>query len=191
MEATMRRPYLPAIAGLAALGTFASASAFEFPDTAVVVASNPVFERVSVPQQQCWNEAVTVNEYHVDPAPRAEHSAVGAVIGGVAGGILGNQIGEGSGRTAATAIGAATGALVGDRLASQAQPGDYIVAEPRTQLVERCRTVEAMRDEVRGYDVTYRYNGREFTTRMPYDPGPRVSVAVSVTPAVPSVTAAR
>jgi uncharacterized protein YcfJ len=31
-----------------------------------------------------------------------------------------------------------------------------------------------------GYDVVYRYQGREYTTFMPYDPGRTVKVRVQV-----------
>ena len=103
--------------------------------------------------------------------PDSDRSATGAVVGGAAGGLLGNQVGRGSGRTAATATGAITGAVVGDRVdnrqAAAAAPG------------QRCRTVETTREVVRAYTVVYRYNGRNITTTMPYDPGQAVRVAIS------------
>jgi uncharacterized protein YcfJ len=45
---------------------------------------------------------------------------------------------------------------------------------------ERCRTTTAWRDSDRimGYEVTYRYGGREYTTRMDHDPGNRLRVRV-------------
>jgi uncharacterized protein YcfJ len=175
----MKRQTAPGLAALAALAVVAPSSAAEFVDNARVMASTPVFERVAVPRQECWNEVMSYNQYRTEAAPRT-NSPVGAIVGGVAGGVLGNQIGHGSGRAAATAIGAVTGAVVGDRIANDR--GSYVVAEPRAQEVQRCRTIDEWRDEVRGYDVTYRYNGRDFTTRMPFDPGPTLRVGVSVTP---------
>jgi hypothetical protein len=46
---------------------------------------------------------------------------------------------------------------------------------------ERCRTTTNYRDtdRVLGYEVTYRYNGREYTTRMDHDPGDRMRVRVN------------
>ena len=46
---------------------------------------------------------------------------------------------------------------------------------------ERCRTVTNWRDtdRVLGYEVTYRYGGREYTTRMDHDPGNRLRVRVN------------
>ena len=40
--------------------------------------------------------------------------------------------------------------------------------------------MENFRDVIRGYDVTYRYNGRNVTTRLPYQPAETVRVGISV-----------
>jgi uncharacterized protein YcfJ len=49
---------------------------------------------------------------------------------------------------------------------------------------QRCRTVTSVRSQQRieGYDVTYRYRDRVYTTRMPYDPGSSVPVRHKVLP---------
>jgi uncharacterized protein YcfJ len=57
-----------------------------------------------------------------------------------------------------------------------------IAAPPLTQDVQRCRTVETGRDVLDGYDVTYRYQNRDFTTRLAYYPGDRIQVRVDVAP---------
>ena len=46
---------------------------------------------------------------------------------------------------------------------------------------QRCRTETNWRstDRVLGYEVTYRYGGREYTTRMDHDPGDRLRVRVN------------
>ena len=49
-------------------------------------------------------------------------------------------------------------------------------------VVERCRTVSDYDERVVGYDVVYRFQGREFTARLPYDPGPDLRVNVTVEP---------
>jgi uncharacterized protein YcfJ len=48
--------------------------------------------------------------------------------------------------------------------------------------VQRCETREEVREEERieGYEVTYLYNGREYTTRTRNDPGSRLRVRISV-----------
>jgi uncharacterized protein YcfJ len=129
----------------------------------------PIREAISSgPRQECW----------VEPAggPRGGNQAAGAVIGGIAGGIIGNQFGSGSGNTAATIAGALGGAAVGNEVARRNDRGE--------RVVERCREVAGVYDErVVGYDVTYRFQGREFNTRLPYDPGPDMRVHVTVAPA--------
>jgi uncharacterized protein YcfJ len=56
------------------------------------------------------------------------------------------------------------------------------VVVPVRRDVQRCRTVQSATDTIQGYDVRYRYHGREYTTRMAYDPGDRIPVDVSVQP---------
>jgi uncharacterized protein YcfJ len=52
---------------------------------------------------------------------------------------------------------------------------------PVTATHERCRTETDWRNtnRVLGYDVTYRYHGREYTTHMDHDPGDRLRVRVN------------
>jgi len=56
------------------------------------------------------------------------------------------------------------------------------VVVPTRRDVQRCRTVQTATDTIQGYDVRYRYHGREYVTRMSYDPGDRIRVDVSVQP---------
>jgi uncharacterized protein YcfJ len=154
----------------------AAAAAHDFTDLAPVVAVTPIMERVNVPRQECWNETVsttTREEYR-----EGDRSYGGAIVGGIAGGLIGNQVGGGTGRTAATAAGAVVGALVGDNIDNSNR--GTVVYSTQPQTVQRCRTIDQYRDEARGYNVTYRYNGRDVTVRLPYDPGPNVRIGVSV-----------
>ncbi|MDO8464430.1 MAG: glycine zipper 2TM domain-containing protein [Gallionella sp.] len=84
--------------------------AADFTDTARVISSTPIYERISEPRRECSMETVQVNPQ--------ERSMGGAVIGGVAGGLLGSQVGGGKGSTVATGAGAVAGAVVGDRVAN-------------------------------------------------------------------------
>jgi uncharacterized protein YcfJ len=150
------------------LGTLALAAmpvaAQTFTANARVLSAVPVREAVTAaPRQECWTEY----------SQGGGNRAVGAVIGGIAGGLIGHQIGSGSGNTAATIAGTLGGAAVGNEVAKRG-------SDPRA--VERCRTVSDYEDRVVGYDVVYRYQGREFSTRMPYDPGPDLRVNVTVVP---------
>lgn len=105
--------------------------------------------------------------------PDANRSYTGAAVGAVAGGLLGNQVGDGRGKAAATAGGAIAGAMIGDRVGAQqtASAG---------QPVQRCRTIQSTREVIKGYHVVYRYNGRDVTTTLPYNPGSTVKVGVGV-----------
>ncbi len=105
--------------------------------------------------------------------PDSNRSYTGAAVGAVAGGLLGNQVGSGAGKGAATAAGTIAGAVIGDRVATQ-QTG------AGAQPAQRCRTVESSREVIRGYDVVYRYNGRDVKTTLPYNPGATVKVGVGV-----------
>lgn len=163
------------IAGMIAAGLFAGAQSAQasnrHADYARVIASEPVYEYVGRPQRECWNERVGQEAVR-------DRSYAGAVIGGIAGGILGNQVGQGSGKSIATAIGAATGALVGDGIDNDG-PAQY---GSRPVYAEHCRTVERSSRRLTGYEVTYRYHGRDYTTFMRHAPGDRVRVNVDVAP---------
>ena len=160
----------------------ATATAADFTDYAPVVATAPVYERVNAPRQECWTETVAV-----EPAPPAPGTAgngaatAGTIIGGIIGGVAGHQVGSGRGKDVATVAGAVTGALIGNTIGSRnARDADVVYAEPEQRAVQRCRTVDSWQDVVRGYDVTYRYAGRDATVRLPYDPGREVRVAVGI-----------
>lgn len=203
-------------AALVAVAT-AGHAAPDLTDTALVVSSAPIIERISEPRQECSAAPVSA------PASAPERSMAGVVVGGLAGAILGHQVGKGSGRTAATAAGAAVGSMVGDRVANPeserpvtgsvigaaaggllgAQVGrgsgrdaaaaagavTGVVVGDRVQNpqqtassapAQQCRTVTLTRDVVKGYTVVYRYNGRDITTTLPYQPGRTVQVGVGI-----------
>lgn len=141
-----------------------TAGAADYTDSAQVVSSSPIIERIVEPRQECFPVTATA------PQPQ-DRSLVGPIVGGIAGGVLGAQVGKGSGRTAATAAGAIAGAVIGDRIDNRQGAS--------TQPAQQCRTVETTREIVKGYNVVYRYNGRNITTTLPYDPGRTVRVGIS------------
>lgn len=169
------------VLGMLAAIASGSAWAADFTDTAKVISSTPIYERISEPKQECWTETVTSSGVVTKSAPVEDRSIGGAIVGGVVGGVVGSQIGHGTGNTVATAAGAIAGAIIGDRVANQNQGETQTINQPpQTREERRCRQVESSREVVRGYNVTYRYNGQEITTRMPYQPGPTVRVGISV-----------
>jgi uncharacterized protein YcfJ len=146
---------------------------------ASVVHAEPVVRQVKVetPRRECWDETQTVS---VDP--HISDPAVGGrtLLGGIIGGVIGHQFGSGSGQDAATIAGVAIGAGVGYDSARRAYG-----TQQTDQVVQRCQTryENQYEERIDGYQVTYEYNGREYTTRMPYDPGSKIRVHVAVAPA--------
>ena len=114
-------------------------------------------------------------EERCDPQPVQPGATTGGtVIGALVGAALGNQVGKGSGRKAATVAGAVAGGVVGHGVAANRAEAD----------ARGCRLVEVERQERRvvGYDVEYMYKGEKYMSRLPYDPGNRLRIRVSVTP---------
>lgn len=168
-----------AAVSLAAVIAMASASfrvhAADMTDTAKVISSSPIIEKVTDISSDCGREPA----YRPVRAPEPERSLVGPIVGGIAGAILGKQVGQGNGNVAATAGGAIAGAVIGDRVGNRPN----VSREPARDYGEQnCRRVENTRDVVKGYTVVYRYNGRDATTTLPYNPGDRIAVGVSAIP---------
>ena len=137
-------------------------AASDFVDTAQVISAKPIIERVADTRQECT------------PVPQKSggSNVVAPIIGGVVGGLIGHQVGQGSGQTAATIVGATGGAVAGSAIGNRAG----------SQPEQQCRTVETSREVVNGYDVVYRYNGRDVNVALPYNPGSTIKVGVSAIP---------
>ena len=160
-----------AIAASFGAGTAGTAAAQE---QARVLSAIPVTQQVSTPQQYCTDEVVQAQ-------PRT--TGTGAVLGAIIGGVAGNALGSGrpsyhgrhggyySGpsRGATTAIGAIAGGLIGHQV-ENANRGTSM------QTMRRCTTQSGYESQVIGYDVTYEYAGKRYTTRTDYDPGSWITV---------------
>ena len=192
------------IAVLSTLGFSAGiVSAAPHRDVGTVISSTPVYERVSTPRQECYMEQLTsYDERRVRSPVRQEYynesrqkSGAGAVLGAIVGGVIGHQFGHSSGgRDRGTAAGAVIGGFIGNDIERSNNGYDrydngyrrasaYDVERvPVTRDVQRCNTVSAYRDEISAYDVRYNYNGREYVTRLSYDPGPTIPINVDVRP---------
>ena len=145
-------------------------------DYARVMRAEPIYNQVRIhePRQQCHEEPVLERTVH-----RGGGDPGAALIGGIIGGVIGHQFGGGRGKDVATVA----GALIGVNAARDHGYRNGRVVE-RTVYETRCSTVSHTRyeEQVQGYDVTYKYHGRLFHTRMPYDPGKRVRVRMDVEP---------
>ena len=129
-----------------------------------VLSAVQVIQQVAVPRQVCSQEQVAV---------QANKSGAGAAMGAIAGGVVGNQMGGGSGKAAATALGIFGGAILGNNI--EGAPA------PQTQTVQNCTTQNVFENRVSGYNVTYEFNGKQYTVQLPRDPGP--TIKLNVTPA--------
>jgi uncharacterized protein YcfJ len=149
------------------------------PDFADVVHVEPLRRevRVSEPVRECWQETS-----HASERPFSYNHIGGTLLGSTLGVVVGNQVGHGRGKDVARVAGALIGGAIGHNVSvdRQRQQG-----APRGQTYERCdvRYRERIEERIDGYEVTYAYAGREYVTRMPYDPGERLRVRVDVTPA--------
>jgi uncharacterized protein YcfJ len=141
--------------------------ATDYTDSAQVVSSVPIYQTINQPQQQCWTESVTSYEEQRSPG--------GLIVGGLTGGLVGNAIGRGSSRAASTVVGAIIGAAVGDQLANR-ERNAVLVSRP----IQHCQTVDSFHQILTGYQVTYDYNGRYSTVMLPYNPGNRVPLEITV-----------
>ncbi len=138
-----------------------------------VVRVEPIIRtvQVEVPEQQCWEEEVRY--------PVHQGTAGPTIVGGVIGGVVGHQIGRGGGKDTATLLGTLIGAAVGHDIAVKSGRGS---AYEQVRYEQRCHVAYHTRSEERieGYWVSYRYQGRLLSTRLPYDPGEYVRVRVHV-----------
>lgn len=151
-------------------------------DYAEVVRVDPIIRVVERPhyQHECWDEPVVYREpprYVRQRGPRTP-----AILGGIVGGVIGNQFGHGGGRDAATAAGAMLGySMVRD---TEYYGGHYEGGREYTRYERRCAPRRDYRPEeqITGYDVTYRYQGRIYHTVTDYPPGATLRVQVDVNP---------
>ncbi len=145
-------------------------------DYAKVLRAKPIYKtvRVSVPQQECWNEQVVHQAESND-------NVGGMIIGGIIGGAIGNRFGKGNGNKAAIAAGTLLGAGIGQNMSrNNPRMPTYTTTE------QRCRTVNNYHEEERieGYKVKYMYKGQIYHTTTNSHPGKRLRVMVTVTPAL-------
>lgn len=106
---------------------------------------------------------------------------VATVIGGIVGAALGSKVGGGSARYATAAVGSMVGGMAGRGIyeTSQRQRREASVTVCDPVGDDRYRAADDD-DDVVGYDVTYVYAGREYTTRTDHHPGDRIRVRVDV-----------
>lgn len=132
--------------------------------------------RVSEPVRECWEEVT-----YAQDGPFSYNHVRGTLLGSVIGVAVGNQVGHGRGKDVARAAGALIGGAIGHNVSRDRQRQLY--GDGR-HVVERCDVSyrDSWEERIDGYEVRYEYAGREYVTRMPYDPGDRIRVRVDVSP---------
>ncbi len=143
-----------------------------FYDRARVLSADPVYDIVETPveRRECWREERTET--------RHGGGGAGMVAGGIIGGVLGHEIGDGDQRKVATVAGTLIGAAVGREM-DRDRDGRIETVEER-----RCRVYEEIVEEeyLRGYRVTYQYQGRRFTTFTEEHPGKFLHLQIGLVP---------
>jgi hypothetical protein len=146
--------------------------------------------RVSVPQRECFEETGYAGDYGPGYGPGygqgggERPAAGGMILGGLIGAVIGHQFGHGHARAIGTVAGAVIGSAIGHDAATQRRGEGEYGYSPRAQSGERCETryTERVEQRIDGYRVSYRYNDRDYQTVLPYDPGERLRVRVTVSP---------
>ena len=141
-------------------------------DTARVIDSTPVYERVGA-REECWNPRARVFEERREGTRDSNRN--GTILGAIAGGVLGHQVGSGHGNSAATVGGAILGGIVGNQVDRQHNSNDQSDLD-----LSRCRQIAGGSGNLQGYDVRYVYRGQEYTTRLSHDPGRRLRLGSDV-----------
>ncbi|MBT3203518.1 MAG: glycine zipper 2TM domain-containing protein [Gammaproteobacteria bacterium] len=140
----------------------------------------PVYREVKInkPVKECWSEPARYSkrDRYVDK------SAGATLAGGLIGGIIGHQFGKGRGNKLATAVGTIIGAQVGH----DSNRGQYDTASfnRHTRYEQHCETTNHVSYEevVDSYRVKYRYKGKHYLTTMPYDPGKKIKLKITIEP---------
>jgi uncharacterized protein YcfJ len=152
----MKHSILFAALGLVAFGAAAQ-------EVGNVISAVPVVQQVAVPRQNCVQGMVQAQPYT---------SGMGGLAGGIAGAAIGSTIGGGSGTAAAMVLGTIGGALLGNSVEANNM-------RAQQAMVPTCTTETSYENRTVGYDVTYDYAGRQYSVRMPYDPGPTLRLQVT------------
>ncbi|MCY3817962.1 MAG: glycine zipper 2TM domain-containing protein [Gammaproteobacteria bacterium] len=162
------QPAALATATILAAGVQASSHYETAPVTSVI----PVYEKVryAVPVDDCRAETVRLPQYG---AP-----GTAPIVGAILGGAVGNAVGH---KKRNKQVGAVLGAVLGASIANDIARGSPDRSRVRHGTRRVCDTFTEYRDEDRlvGYDVTYEYAGRAYSTRMKRHPGDAIRIRVT------------
>jgi uncharacterized protein YcfJ len=140
-----------------------------------VVSAQPIVRVVTdrIPYETCREERVRVVEQ--GRSGSATPGLVGAVVGGTVAGVLGRNSRY---QPVLAGAGALVGASVGSDIGKRRHALSYYVTEDVCEVEYELRE----REEVEGYRVRYRYDGKIYETRTARDPGASMPVRVALEP---------
>ena len=155
-----------AVAAVAATFAGFNSTGNDEPAYADVINVSEITKTIETPREVCEDVAVTRQK-----EPNDKRKLLGTATGAVVGGLLGNQVGGGRGKTMATVAGAAAGGYAGNKVQGNAQ-----AKKTETTTERKCSTVTDTREEVVGYNVSYRIGDQTGEVRMDEKPGSRIPV---------------
>lgn len=142
-----------------------------------VVYAEPIYETYYYRDSGSRYEICRTRDVEVER--RTQGGNPGAAI---IGGAIGATVGSGAGHSPESQVfGAIAGGIIGGAIGHELGGGKETVVRYRTERQCEVEYRHHRRDLV-GYEVRYRYNGREFTTVMDRHPGRYVQLEVEVTP---------
>ena len=156
-------------------GSATAETSYEY---AQVLESRPIYQVVEVqtPVEQCWEEDIAIDRY-----PRRSGSNTPVLVSTIIGGAIGNAVGHGKSNKR---VGAVVGSILGHSIGRDIVRSNNRSSVREYEVVQRCETAYEQHEEERllGYQVTYLYQGEEYSVRTDTDPGDRIRLRVDVQP---------
>lgn len=142
-----------------ALACLAGCGALEPEPLATIERVQPHEIRVTETQQVCRD---VVDQQR---APERDGLVGGTVAGAVIGGLVGNQVGGGKGKKLATVAGAVAGGAIGREVDRRHDNGKVVES-----VRQDCSMQPVTRTVQDGFEVTYTYDGKQYTAVLPLAP---------------------
>lgn len=144
-------------------------------DYAKVIHSHPIYETISYidPVEEC--HMVKRERHHHHHSPKAP-----IILGSIIGGAIGNELGH---KEKNKKVGVVVGSILGGAIASDLSHQHHRDHGKKHKRHKRvCHRVEhtRYRQEITGYNVSYRYHGRVYNTVTRFEPGHRLRIAVNI-----------
>jgi len=143
-------------------------------------------QRMSYQPQQCWNEQT--NNYE-DGYYRDRNGGLyrGMSKNGKAGAAAGTEVGVGQNNAGTSLADVVMGAIIGNGVPTKSDGADTYSYRENNGTIRRCRTTGGYAEygynpNNHGYNVTYRYAGRNYQTVTRENPGKYLPVTVDVRP---------